>query len=73
MAQLHQASRRIRPTLQWTHPCVMYFVAGLSPRLMLNDDYQGIIELIGEEMAAGLEAAQNLEAERERASNLQLA
>jgi AmiR/NasT family two-component response regulator len=49
------------------------FIAGLSPRLVLDDDYREFIELIGEEMAAALGAARSLEAERERASNLQVA
>ena len=49
------------------------FVAGLSPRLVLSDDYREFIELIGEEIAAAVESARSLEAERERASNLQIA
>jgi AmiR/NasT family two-component response regulator len=40
---------------------------------LLNDDYLEFIERIGVEMAAVLDAARKLAAERERASNLAIA
>ncbi|HEX4430809.1 MAG TPA: ANTAR domain-containing protein [Frankiaceae bacterium] len=69
---IRQAAVSVLPGGRPSHrPYIL--VAGLSSRLLLNDDYLEFIERIGVEMAAVLDAARKLAAERERASNLAIA
>ncbi|HTR06076.1 MAG TPA: ATP-binding protein [Paraburkholderia sp.] len=47
-----------------------YLVAGVSPRLSFDDDYERFIELVAGQVGSALEAARAFESERERAEQL---
>ncbi len=51
-------------------PLIGFFIVGISPRLILDDEYRGFLDLAASQIAAALSDARAYEAERKRAEAL---
>lgn len=47
-----------------------FLIAGISPRLMFDDDYRGFVNLVAGQVASGIINARSYEAERKRSEGL---